>query len=66
MNVNRYGYESFTEREFKAINIDERIDSYRRKIGIEFSKRHENTRIQRVKEVHKWKKYIEDAKIQMQ
>ncbi|MHA1169697.1 MAG: hypothetical protein ACTSRU_17855 [Candidatus Hodarchaeales archaeon] len=65
MTVNKYGYESFTEREFKVANLDERIASYKRKITKEFDARHENTRIQRAKEVHKWKKYIDDAKIQM-
>ncbi len=64
MTVNKYGYESFTEREFKAINIDERIASYRRKIAKEFALRHENTRIQRNKEIHKWKRYIDEAKNQ--
>ena len=65
MIVNKYGWEDFTERVFPMEDIDERIDSYKRKIGVEYSKRHENPRIRRAKEVHKWKKYIEDAKIQM-
>lgn len=65
MNINKYGYESFTEREFNNDNLNERIDSYKRKITKEFQLRHENTRVQRNKEIHKWKKYIDDAKIQM-
>ena len=65
MSVTKYGYEDFTERVFPMEDIDKRIKRYKEKIAVEFSKRHENTRIQRAKEVHKWKKYIEDAKIQM-
>ena len=65
MNINKYGYENFTERVFPMEDIDKRIDSYKEKIAKEFSLRHENIRIQRTKEIHKWKKYIEDAKIQM-
>ncbi len=64
-STTKYGYEDFTERVFPMEDIDLRIDSYKRKIAVEFSKRHENPRIQRTIEVHKWKKYIEDAKIQM-
>ena len=65
MITNKYGYESFTERVFPMEDIDKRIDSYKGKIAIEFKKRHENSRIQRVKEVYKWKIYIENAKIYM-
>ena len=63
--ITKYGYEDFTVREFSMNDIDERIASYKKKIACEFVKRQENPRIQRAKEVHKWKKYIEDAKIQM-
>lgn len=63
--VSKYGYESFTEREFPMEDIDKRIRSYKGKIKREFAKRHDNPRIQRAKEVYKWKKYIDDAKIQM-
>lgn len=66
MSVNRYGYENFTERMFPIEDVDKRIDSYKEKIAVEFAKRHDNVRIQRAKEVHKWKKYIDDAKISMQ
>ena len=65
MTVTKHGYENFTERVFPMEDIDLRIDSYKHKIALEFAKRHENTRIQRAKEVHKWKKYIDDAKISM-
>lgn len=65
MNISKYGYEDFTERVFPMEDIDKRIESYKEKVAKEFVKRHENTRIQRAKEVHKWKKYIEDAKIHM-
>ena len=65
MTISKYGYEDFTERVFPMEDIDKRIESYKRKVATEFSKRNENLRIQRAKEIHKWKKYIEDAKIQM-
>jgi len=65
MTVNKHGYESFTEREFKTDNLDERIGSYKAKVAKEFKLRHDNTRIRRNKEIHKWKKYIDNAKIQM-
>ncbi len=66
ITITLHGYENFTERVFPMEDIDLRIDSYKHKIALEFAKRHDNPRIQRTKEVHKWKKYIEDAKIQMQ
>ena len=65
MIINKYGWEDFTERVFPMEDIDERIESYKKKIAVEFNKRHDNPRIQRNIEIHKWKKYIEDAKIQM-
>ena len=65
MTVNKHNYESFTEREFTVDKLDERIQSYREKINREFSMRHDNPRIQRNKEIHKWKRYIDNAKIQM-
>ncbi len=64
MTINKYGYEAFTEREFKDKNLDERIESYKAKIAKELKLRHENPRIQRNKEIHKWKIYIEDAKVE--
>lgn len=64
--TSKYGFENFTERVFPIEDIDQRIDSYKGKIAVEFEKRHENVRIQRVKDIHKWKKYIDDAKIHMQ
>lgn len=65
MTINKYGYENFTVREFPVTAIDERISSYKAKIAVEFGKRHDNPRIQRVKEVYKWKKYIDHAKTEM-
>ena len=62
MSVNKYNYENFTERVFPMEDIDKRIDSYRKKIAVEFKHRHTNVRIQRIKEIHKWKRYIENAK----
>jgi len=65
MTVNKYGYENFTERVFPMEDIEARIASYSQKVSKEYKARHENPRIQRNKEIHKWKRYIEDAKIQM-
>ena len=65
MTISKYGYEDFTERIFPIEDIDKRIASYKKKVATEFSKRQDNPRVQRTKEVYKWKKYIEDAKIQM-
>ena len=61
--IDKYGYETHTEREFPTGDIDKRISSYRRKIKKEFAERHDNVRIQREKEVRKWEKIIEDARI---
>ena len=66
MTTNKYGYESFTERLFPVADIDDRINSYSQKVSKEFKARHENPRIQRNKEIHKWKIYIRDAKTEMQ
>ena len=65
MRINKYGYEGFTERVFPISSINERLASYKGKIKREFKSRHENTRIQRAKEVHKWKKFIDNAKVQV-
>ena len=62
MTVNKYGYVNFTERVFPVEDLDKRLDSYKSKIAKEFSLRHENTRIQRNKEIHKWRIYIKNAK----
>ena len=62
MNINKYGYESFTEREFKTDDLNERIKIYKTKVAKEFAIRHSNPRIQRKIEIHKWKRYIDDAK----
>jgi hypothetical protein len=62
MTINKYGYENSTMREFKVTDLDERIARYKEKIGIEFAKRHENTRLLRNKEIYKWKRYIETTK----
>jgi len=58
MTVTRSGYDGFTERVFPIEDIDLRINSYRKKIVVEFAKRNENPRIIRAKEVQKWKIYI--------
>jgi hypothetical protein len=63
--INKYGYVNFTERLFPIEDLDKRLDSYKGKVAKEFSLRHENVRVQRNKEIHKWKIYIRDAKIQM-
>ena len=57
--LDKYERETWTEREFPMDHIDKRISSYKRKIKGEFNKRHENKRIQRVKDMHKWQKRIE-------
>lgn len=64
-HVNKYGYENFTERVFPIGDIDKRISSYKTKIRREFNNRHENLRIQREKDIYRWKKIIRDANIQM-
>jgi hypothetical protein len=61
----KYGFESFTEREFPMADIDKRIASYKRKVRAEFKNRHENPRIQREKQTRKWQKFIDDAKVHM-
>jgi hypothetical protein len=65
MTINKYGYENFTIREFPIDKIDERTDSYKNKVTREFNARHDNVRIQRLKDIHKWKKYIDNAKIHL-
>ncbi len=65
MDINKYGYENFTERVFPMEDIDKRIKSYKKKIAGEFTKRNDNPRIQRVKEVYKWKLYIDESKRQI-
>jgi len=63
MNITKHGYESFTEREFPVDAIDERISSYQKKVSKEFKARQSNERLGREKEIHKWKLYIDNAKI---
>lgn len=62
---NRYGYMSYTEREFGFDELPEKIKGYKIKVRKEFKARHENIRLIREKEIHKWKKIIDYAKIQM-
>lgn len=61
--IDKYDRENWTEREFPMGDIDKRISAYKRKIKKEFAERHDNVRIQREKEVRKWEKIIEDARI---
>jgi hypothetical protein len=61
----KFKFENFTERVFPIEKIDERICNYREKVKIEFKNRHENPRIQRAKEIRKWKNHIKDAKVSM-
>lgn len=63
--VNNYGYMNWTEREFTVNEVQERINKYKEKIRYEFKNRHNNTRLIRERDIVKWKKIIEDAKIQM-
>lgn len=61
----KFKFEHFTERVFPIEKIDERICNYKEKIKIEYKNRHENPRIQKAKEIRKWKNYIKNAEIQM-
>jgi hypothetical protein len=61
----KYGFESFTEREFPMEDIDKRIDSYKRKVKKEFKNRHQNERLLKMRYIRSIQKYYEDAKIQM-
>lgn len=61
----KYGFESFTEREFPIGDIDKRIASYKRKLRDEFKNRHTNPRIQRDKNIRKWVNTVKDANIPM-
>lgn len=57
--VDKYGYETHTEREFPMEDIDKRIASYKRKIKKEFAERHENKRLLRERDMRKWQVRIE-------
>jgi len=61
----KYSRETSTEREFPMEDVDKRIASYKKKIKTEFAKRHENVRILRERDIRKWQKIIDDARIQM-
>jgi hypothetical protein len=61
--IGRYGHYGFTERVFPVKDIGIRTRSYKQKIAREVKKRHENPRIQREREIHKWKLYIQNAKL---
>jgi sulfite reductase beta subunit-like hemoprotein len=65
LRINKYGYESFTERVFPIEDVGKRIASYKRKIKKEFTNRHENVRIQREKDTRKWQKHIDNADIHL-
>lgn len=62
-HMDKYDRKTHTEREFPMEDIDKRIASYKKKIKREFANRHENVRIQREKDVYKWQKVINDARI---
>jgi len=64
-HLDKYERETWTEREFPMDDVDKRIASYKRKIKTEFVKRHENVRILREKDIRKWQKIIDDARVQM-
>lgn len=59
------GHAIYTEREIPLDNLSLKIESYKEKVSREFANRHSNESIIREKEIHKWKKVIEDAKLQM-
>lgn len=59
------GHLIYTEREFPFDQVSEKINKYKEKVAHEFANRHNNLSILREKEIHKWKKVIEHAKLQM-
>ena len=63
--INMYGYTNWTEREFTVDDLPERIAKYKTKVKYEFKNRHNNVRLLREREINKWKRVIEYAKIQM-
>jgi len=63
--VNSYGYMNYTERDFTFEELPEKIKGYKAKLKREFKNRHSNVRLLREREIYKWKKIIEYAKIQM-
>ena len=63
--INMYGYMNWTEREFDASEIVDKIIKYKAKVKYEFKNRHNNVRLLREREINKWKRVIEYAKIQM-
>jgi hypothetical protein len=64
-STRKYGFENFTERVFPIEDINERICSYWKKVQVEYALRHENPRIYRSNQIHRWKNFIknQDAKI---
>lgn len=63
--INKGGYMNWTEREFRFEDLPERIKGYKAKVKKEFKNRHSNLRLIREREINKWKRVIEHAKIQM-
>jgi len=63
LRINKYKYESFTERVFPVEDVGKRIASYKRKIKKEFANRHDNLRIQREKKIRMWQKHIDNANV---
>lgn len=63
--INKYGYKMETSREFDFSLLVSRIEGYKRKLAKEFKERHSNDRIRRENETNKWRKYINNAEVQM-
>lgn len=63
--INREGHMNSTERSFTFNELPEKINSYKLKVRKEIKGRSNNPRIKREKEIHKWRKVIEYAKLQM-
>jgi hypothetical protein len=60
--IDKYKYETHTEREFPMEDIDKRISSYKRKIKKEFAERHENPRLLRERDIYRWELLIKNLR----
>lgn len=60
--VDKYGYETHTEREFPMEDVDKRISAYKRKIKKVFAERHENVRLLRERDIYKWQLMIKSLR----
>lgn len=63
--LDKEGHLIYTDRLFSPEQIPERIEHYKKKVEYEFKNRHTNPAFLREREIYKWKKVIDYAKIQM-